>query len=267
MRRLLHIIAALAALVLAGCSAKDVLVTKPVSLDVKIENVTGSKMYFSVSTGKQDAAYTFFIIGDDEPSFDIPEIDAAKAHIQYLQLIYDRQDAAGNFIDFSCYKGSRQLELNLLSSDKEYKLLVFQVHPKTYEVLGDIVSEHFHTNKVAMESMWFDFSFSDDVLIIEPSDPERSYIWSFERVARIDDDYDHDPFYYLYDLIDMYEEYGFIDHRLCVGTDFCYMPDKHLRKDERYVVTAIGYDDGEINSDISFRYFLYSDNGYFIEQN
>ena len=263
----INILAALAALVLAGCTAKDVLVTRPVGLDIRIESVSGSKISFHVSPGKEDAAYTFFIMGEDEPSFDIPEIDAAKAHMQYLQEIYNRKNATGSFIDFSCYKGARKLELSLLSSGKEYKLLVFQVHPKTYEVLGDIISERFRTDKVAMEPLWFDFYFEDDMMVIDPSDPDRHYVWSFERVARIDDDYDHDPFFYLYDLIDMYEDYGFIDHRLCRGKDFCYMPDKRLRKDERYVVAAIGYDNSEINSEISYRYFFYSDNGYFIEQN
>lgn len=255
-RRLTSIFAALSALILAGCTAKDILVTKPVSLGLKIDYVSGSKVTFSVTAEKQDATYIIFTAGEGETAFNTSEPDAAKDHLSYLEALYEKRGAKGTFTDFACFKGSREHELKFLSQDTEYKLFLFQIHPKTRQILGDIHVEHFHTDYVEMKPLDFDFSLRDNTLIIEPSDGDRTYIWGYERVSRILDDYDNDVFAYLYSLIDMYENYGFIDHRICRGDDFWYIGDQHLREGEPYVVAAIGYEDGEINSEISYSYFV-----------
>ena len=259
MIRRLHIVsfAALAALSLAACTAKDVLVTKPVSLGLKIESVSGTKVTFSVSAGKQDAAYIIFTAGENERAFDMPEWDAAKEHISYLESVYEKKGVGGKFTDFACYKGSRTLELNYLSEDTEYKLFLFQIHPKTREILGNVHVERFRTNKVKnMSPLEFNFSYSDNSLKIEPDDGTRTYVWGFEREARIIDDYERNPFYYLYALIDMNEDYGFIEHRVCKGTTYYDMSRERLHEGEPYIVMAIGYEDGEITSEIRYAYFV-----------
>ena len=114
--------------------------------------------------------------------------------------------------------------------------------------------------------MFFTFSFEGDILSIAPSDPDRTYVWGFERVERIEDDYDRDPFFYIYALIDMYEDYGFIGHRLCKGTVEHNMSLERLRDGEPYYVTAIGYENGEINSEVNFATFILRDKDYYLER-
>ena len=264
MRRILYIITA--ALVLAGCNAKEILVTKPVDFGVRIEKVSGSKADFHVSAGNENATYIFFTLPEGHPLFDKPEREAAQEHLAYLKRLYQGQspvaaaeaqeERLGSFTDFACYRGSRTLELRYLSTDTEYKLLLFQIHPKTHEILGDVRAERFHTKAVEMKELGFRFSFSDDILTIVPADPDRTYVWGFERVERIDDDYDGDPFFYIYALIDMYEDYGFIGHRLCKGTLEHNMSLEHIRGGKPYYVTAIGYENGEINSEVNFATFI-----------
>ena len=274
MRRILYIITA--ALALAGCNAKEILVTKPVDLGLRIEKVSGSKADFHVSAGNENATYIFFTLPEGHPLFDKPEREAAQEHIAYLKRLYQGQnpigtaaaqeERLGSFTDFACYKGSRTLELRYLSTDTEYKLLLFQIHPKTHEILGDVRSERFHTKAVEMKELYFSFSFDGDVLTITPSDPDRDYVWGFERVARIEDDYDRDPFFYIYALIDMYEDYGFIEHRFCRGTVEHDMSRERLREGEPYHIIAIGYENGEINSSVNFAIFYLRGEGYVLER-
>ena len=272
MRRFLYIITA--ALTLAGCTAREILVTKPVTMGLKIESVSGTKVTFSVSAGDENATYIFFTTSEEEPLFNKPENEAAKEHIAYLEMLYNSRDEAtavapngykvSDFADFACFRGSRTLELLYLSNDTEYKLLLFQINPMTHEILGRVHSERFHTKAVVKKPFECEFSFNGDILIVAPSDQSMSYVWCFERMSRIDDDYAHDAFSYIYSLIDMYEDYGFIDHRLCRGTVEHDMSTERIREDDIYVVVAIGYEDGEINSDSAEEFFCLRNGEYSI---
>ena len=271
MRRILYILTA--TLVLAGCTAREILVTKPVSIGLRIEKVSGSKVRFAVTPGKEEAAYMFFTISESESAFDKPEREAAKEYIGLMEdnYNYEGKEAAaagekkiGSFVDFACLRGTRTVNLLFLNQGTGYKLLLFQVHPKSHEILGEVQCERFRTKDVEMKDLDFDISFSDDLLTIEPSDQNRTYVWGFERASRIEDDYDHDPFNYLYCLIDMYEEYGFIEHRLYNGTGSYDMSRERLREGEPYVVTAIGYENGEINSRIGLATFILRGGDYYL---
>ena len=264
MRRILYILTA--TLVLAGCTAREILVTKPVSLGLRIEKVSGSKVRFAVTPGKEEAAYMFFTISESESAFDKPEREAAKEYIGLMEdnYNYEGKEAAaagekkiGSFVDFACLRGTRTVNLLFLNQGTGYKLLLFQVHPKSHEILGEVQCERFRTKDVEMKDLDFDISFSDDLLTIEPSDQNRTYVWGFERGSRIEDDYDHEPFNYLYCLIDM-------EHRLYNGTGSYDMSRERLREGEPYVVTAIGYENGEINSRIGLATFILRGGDYYL---
>ena len=265
MRRVFLILAAVcAALLLPGCTAREVLVTKAVSLGLEIENVTGSKVAFSITPGNENASYIFFCVSENHSDFDLPEKEAAQRYLTFLtdspnQNQTERiQPAMENFSDNCCYRGSRRLKITLLSSNTLYKVLLFQVNPKTRAIIGDVVSETFRTKEVPQKQMNFQMGVERNTLIITPSDHDRTYFWSFDRVTRIYDDY-AGIYFFLYSMLDMYEEYGFAEHILSKGTVRYEIPIDQLWEGEDYCVCAIGYEDGEINSEEGSWYFYCRD--------
>ena len=64
-----------------------------------------------------------------------------------------------------------------------------------------------------------DVKIDGDVLTIIPSDPEQEYIWDYESAIYLESDPLIAMYNYLYDLTDMYEQYGFADQMLSKGTE------------------------------------------------
>ena len=261
MRRLLLILtAAFAALLLPGCSSREVLVTKAVDLELKIESVTGTKVIFSIKPDNEDATYIFCCILEDQPQFEQTDKEVAEDYIAYLEAMTEQmprgQEQIGSFSDFGCYRGTRKLKIEHLTSDKTFRLLLFQVNPKTHAVIGKISSEIFHTKAVTMSQMDFYFASKQNTLVITPSDMEHTYFWSFDRSERISDDHGS-PYFFLYSLLDVYEEYGFAEHVLSKGTVQYDFPADQLWEGEEYCACAVGYENGEITSEESVWYFIY----------
>lgn len=268
MRRILLIIAALcAALLPFACTPADIVVKREVDMTLKIEKVGGSKVEFSVRTSNEDAWYTYCLISESDPSFSLSDEEAARGYIRYLEEIRETggkemadfpREPEGRFEDFAFYRGSRKLKVPFLADDTDYRLVLFQVNPRTHELIGKGHSETFHTPDVVLKPMSFDFGTDKNVLIITPSDLDRTYIWGILRYDQMFDDY-AGPFFYLYTLIDMYEDYGFAEPMLSRGVVSIPIDEGSLREGETYCIAAIGYEGGEINSEESFWYFIPDD--------
>lgn len=268
MKRLLPIFAAVCAvLLLPGCNSREVLVTKAVNLGFRIGKVTGTKVYFSTHPDNQDATYIFFCHSEEHPLYNETDSYAARERIRYLEEVtdlieQDEKSIGGSFADYFCYRGSRTLKITRLSSNTQYRILIFQINPKTHAIIGDVISEVFRTKEVPQKPMSFSFAGKANTIVISPSDMERTYFWSFDRISRIVDNYGT-PYSFLYEVLDMYEAYGFADHVLSKGNVHYDVPPNQLWEGEEYCVCAIGYEDGEINSDEGEWYFVYRDGQFF----
>ena len=257
MKQMKTLMAAVAAVVLVSCTAREINVTKAVGMDFKINYVSGTKVSFNVIPGNEDAWYGCLVVASDLPDYNVPEKKAAQNYIDFLEDEYDQLDnPTGSFMNMSCYRGKREIRFTHLSSNTDFKLLVFQVNPKTNEVLGDICSEIIHTKAVEMKDLEFKLEIEGNSLTLTPDDPERTYIWSIDRENRITDNYLM-PYFYLYDLIDMYEKYGFVKTLMTKGQSRYELDPEVLWQDMNYCVAAIAYDGTEITSDIWSAYFIY----------
>ena len=257
--RLRALLSAIAAIVLSACTAKDIIVTNPVSFEVKITKVTGSKVIFQVNPSNKDACYTCTTVSESQDDYDRPELEVAKDYISYLGENYDDvKERIGSFSDFACYRGSRQMKITYISRGTKCKLLVFQVNPVTREVLGEVYTEYFRTADVNMQPLSFTFAIDNNTLVITPSDPERTYFWSYDRQRRIEEARGN-SYFYLYEIIDMYETYGFTEHMISKGEVTYDIDPESLWADERYLVAAIGYSEGEIDSDVDEAFFACTD--------
>ena len=262
----------MAAFLLWGCTAREIVVSRPADLELKIEEVTGTKVVFSVTSSNENACYTYFTMSGEHPDFSLSERDAAEEFLRYLEETWEggreKEDESfsqpeGRFSDFALFRGSRTLKQAFLSSGTDFKLLLFQVNPKTHEIIGEIHSEQFRTRDVTMTPLEFSFYVENRTLFIVPSDPERTYFWATDREARILDNYDS-AYEYLYSLIDMYENYGFVERMLSKGTVKVEFDRDQLWEGATYWATAIGYADGEINSTEGIGLFV-SRAGYLME--
>ena len=276
MKRFIPILAAsLAAFLLWGCTPREVVVSRPVKLDLKIEKVTGTKVVFSVTSSNENACYAHFTLSEGHPAFDRPEKEVAR---EYLDVVADMWEGGQKentdfyepeegvkmrFSDFALFRGSRKLKQIFLSSNTDFKLILVQVNPRTHQIIGEPLSERFHTKAVPMKPLEFNFTVEDHTLRSTPSDPEQTYFWAVDRLERIEDNYS-DAYTYMYSLIDMYEDYGFVERILSKGTVTVDFDRDQLWDDYPYVASAFGYSDGEICSAESDWFFVSSD-GYLRE--
>ena len=262
-------------LLLAGCTGKVIMVTSPANLSFKIDQVKAQKVRFTVSIDNADAYYGYFIANlemEEENFSQMSDKQLADLWLEIEKLNYESRTSFepynSTLVDVSCYRGSRTLKDTYLSRDNSYRLIVFQVNPKDFTIIGDIKGETFHTPAVEMKDVDFTFQVDGSELIIIPSDSECTYYWDFESEDRIFDDY-LSPYSYLFYVVDMYEDYGFMGNVLSKGPVRHDMAREHLNDDTYYNVVAAAYDaeQGEICSEYRIFEFVYKDgtlhsNGY-----
>lgn len=247
-------------LLLAGCTAKEILITEPVNLNFKLDEVKGSKVIFSMEPASQDACYTYALCHSSIPEYNLPDRQLAQyfldVKIESYETISKNKGTKASFVDMSCYRGTRTLRITGVTPDQDYKLLVFQVNPKTLEILGDILCTPIHTLPVEMTNLSFTFQTEGEVMTITPSDPDCLYYWDYDPAERIYDDY-NGPEGFFYHLIDMFDEYGFMDEVYSRGAEKYDFSEDKLRVGKEYIIVAGACKDGEMTSKVQIMSFVY----------
>lgn len=251
-----------ALLLLGGCTAKEVLITEPVSLDLKIEQVKGSKIVFTVTPGNPDACYAVSVLPANLAEYDMPDREMA---LYLLSIGADtfrnrKQGGAyeGSFADMWCFRGTRTHRATHLDSDTDHRLLVFQVNPSTQTLIGNVIGLTVRTKPVQMRELSFSYKLNGSMLTITPSDPELHYYWDYDRESRVYGNYNW-PYGYFYSLVDMYDQYGFVDKVYSQGPEDYDFSGDWLKDGETYLLTAGACEDGEITSRVSALTLLYKD--------
>lgn len=251
-----------ALLLLGGCTAKEVLITEPVSLDLKIEQVKGSKIVFTVTPGNPDACYAVSVLPANLAEYDMPDREMALYLLSIgADTFRNRKKGGayeGSFADMWCFRGSRTHRATHLDSDTDHRLLVFQVNPSTQTLIGDVIGLTVRTKPVQMRELSFSYKLNGSMLTITPSDPELHYYWDYDRESRVYDNYNW-PYGYFYSLVDMYDQYGFVDKVYSQGPEDYDFSGDWLKDGETYLLTAGACEDGEITSRVSALTLLYKD--------
>lgn len=251
-----------ALLLLGGCTAKEVLITEPVSLDLKIEQVKGSKIVFTVTPGNPDACYAVSVLPANLAEYDMPDREMALYLLSIgADTFRNRKKGGayeGSFADMWCFRGTRTHRATRLDSDTDHRLLVFQVNPSTQTLIGDVIGLTVRTKPVQMRELSFSYKLNGHVLTITPSDPELPYYWDYDRESRVYDNYNW-PYGYFYSLVDMYDQYGFVDKVYSQGPEDYDFSGDWLKDGETYLLTAGACEDGEITSRVSALTLLYKD--------
>lgn len=252
MKRLFNLII-LSLVLLASCNKEEI---RPTEIKVQVESVTGSRARFTVATANQHAYYSYVIVKQDDPNFNSPATVICNNRIQEMVSELPNFET-GSFTDIFCYRGSRQFNVRLLEDDKDFKFIVFQINPKKYELIGEPVVCDFHTMPVPNRNLNFEILFDGDILRITPSDENLTYVWDYEESEMINDIYGSAP-YYLYRMVEMYLEYGFLDMFYKQDQSIWYFDmEDNMEDNTEYTIAISGCEEGEFTTPVTVVRFRY----------
>lgn len=241
--------------ILAACSKDE---TLPTVIKVQLESVSGSRARFTVAPGNPHAYYSYVLVSQDASSFGYSATDICNEEIVHMEENYP-YFTTGSFTDVYCYRGSRQLSVTTLAGDKDFRFIVFQINPDSHKLIGDPVDINFHTRPIPQRDLHFDFSFTRHSITIIPSNDTTPYIWEYEESDLIDKLY-YNATNYLYNIVGMYMEYGFLESNYSLGTDeWDFAVEDNLMKDStEYTLVISGCEEGEFTTPPTIVKFLYT---------
>lgn len=263
MKKVLHILPLF--LLLLSCGKPEKLPTDVSSFTLQVAKVTGTKVWFDITTDNPNAYYSFGLVDSSADGYNLPANEMAQLQLQLMDVIYDAfsplGENVGSFSDVFLYKGNRELKETELKADTEYKLFLMQVDPDTRRLIGNAMAATFRTKAIEMVDLDFEVVFHPDAVEIIPSNDQLTYYWDYEETEIIKDKY-YLPEYFFYNLVDVYEEYDFIDNMLDIGpAEWVFSrDDKAIEEGERYTLVIAGYGKGEINSGYTIVDFIYHKN-------
>ncbi|MBQ7269376.1 MAG: hypothetical protein IJS62_05935 [Bacteroidales bacterium] len=255
---------ALCLLVAGACTRKEIIVSSPCNFDVSIEEVRGTKVWVKVKPDNPDATYAIGVISAYDPSFENPDDVLADEQLAYMKEAVRLQTVdSDHFADRFCFRGERTLKYMNLVKDTPHKLLLIQIDPREQRIVGKPAVVSFRTRDIVMdEDLSFDVSFDGGKMTITPSDPEKPYLWEYENTELIAREY-LTPENFAYQLVDLYEDYHFMDNLVYRGTvewDF-YAADQAMLDEEDITLMIAGYAGGEMNTPLTTVRFICRRNG------
>ena len=258
MKRIYYII--LLAVLAASCTPKS---SRETTFTITVHDIHATKSRVKIESSNPDAYYSYGHIREDmEPYFSMSDMENARFQIDFCKEMMEygseEIDKSLSYVDKFCFRGTQEFRQLFLNPDQKNKVVVFQVDPKTLDVVGTPVSTMFQTKPLKMSDITFSITFGPDKVTIVPSNNDE-YYWDYENTETILAEY-VDAIIYLQNLIFMYEDYGFMnsgvtDH----GTvEWVFSEEDSTMVDgERCTLAICGYADGEINTDITTIEFIY----------
>lgn len=231
---------------------------------VELTSVGGSRARITVAAMNKQAYYSYAFVSRQESLFNASAEDIVREEIASMEdgyKYFEKIGIQGSFLDVYCYQGSRQFPISSLSPDMDYKFIVFQIHPKTHALIGQPVVTPFHTRPIPVRDLTFDVQMVGNTIQVTPSDHTLTYFWDYEDNDVIEDDY-YFPQDYLYKLVEMYDEYGFMDSMLSRGPDqWDFAEDKWISPGEECTLVIAGCEDAEFTTWPMFLVFRYNGPG------
>ena len=252
-------------LLLTACGHRELLPTDLSSFEIRIDNVAGTKVWFTITPDNPNAYYAFGEVGEGDEEYDMSPTQVAENQLWWMDEIYKEfapyVTNLGSYADIFLYQGTRQHKEMYLTQDHNYKLFVMLVDPDSHQLIGNPVSVPFHTKAIVGSDLTFDVKFYTDAVEIIPSDNSQAYYWDYENTDVIAYEYSS-PEYYYYQLTDMYEEYDFMNNLVDHGPSqwVFSVEDKSMNEGETCTLVVAGYAGGEITTELLIIDFIYHKN-------
>ena len=250
----------LLAMVLAGCNQAYL---NPSEISITIDTIRASQVQITFKPDIEDAYYLLGMITKS----DLKEMtieNMVQGALDFMSRSYDQMLEAGNmyasFEETYLYQGKLKKGFYYLESNTEYVIFAVQVNPVDRKIMGDIVSKECKTPYLEGSDMTFSIWTDNDTITISPSNNEDTYYFNYISLDEIEENYEGDATSYLYETINMLEEYGFMEYCMLNGYQKIILSeDKSMRNGEDYVFFLMGYN-GEITTTIETAMFTYFDN-------
>jgi len=145
----------------------------------------------------------------------------------------------------------------LLEPETDYYLYAF-AYDKNLNAIGTLHKVKFRTPKEVHSENTFTVVLNGDYITVTPSNDDQ-YLFDFATEKELKELYYGMPEYYFSQMIDVYEQYGFMDSMVSQGEDTDYLFDYYTTIDdgEKIYVMVAGYDHG-LTTDVSIHEFTYS---------
>lgn len=251
---------------MTGC-AKEQYLQQECGLDVKINHVRSGQMSFTVTPDNEKACYCFTVLNAKDNGFEISDEDFVASRLGEMIRQYEEYQSSdssvGSFADIFCFRGTRTLTVSDLVNGIQYRLFVFQVDPRNRTALGPLYKFDFSSAPPAANGLTFRIVCWGTGIYIVPSDEKSPWFWEYEMSRRIEELYGT-PYKFYHDMIDMFEQFGFMENVVRTGTLFWdFSTDGPvMNESEEYTLVLSGYNNGEITTGIlTSRFHYYGENG------
>lgn len=156
-----------------------------------------------------------------------------------------------SFAEIFCYTTPQNITFSDLIPATEYIFYAAQINPETYDVIGDIQSIRTITPDISYSYNYFNIFFSGDTINIIPGNDDP-YWWDYTQVAELDSAYFGNTREYVYSVIELYENYGFIEYDVTTGPQQWVISrdDPSFLAEQPYCLVIAGYN-GEISTPIT----------------
>ncbi len=237
----------LASLVLLLVSCGKDITTEESEFRVELTYVGASRARITVAAMNMKAYYSYILMSPQEAYFSASAKEAIDAEIPFLENAVTYFENT-NFLDAFCYRGSRQFTFSGIGDDTDYRFILFQINPKTHEIIGDPIEVFYHTRPLPRRDLTFSVEIEDSALRITPSDNALTYLWDYELSETIADNYFF-PQSYLYDLAAMYYEYGFLESNLSQGFEYWdFDLNDSMTAEQEYTLVIAGCEEAEFTT-------------------
>ena len=244
---------------LGACCTKHV---QPSAFEITVTGLNATKAKIIIEPTNPDAYYCFGLVSRDmDEYFNMSDGELAVFQRDFCVEMwgYTQEDGtASSFADNFCYRGRLEYDYQYLDPDMDHKLVVYQIDPDSKQIIGAPCSKTFRTKTLVKTDITFTFAFETDKMTITPSN-DAPYYWDYIITEEMLEEYP-DAGHYYRELVFMYESYGFMEFATDTGVvEWVFSRDdiEPMEEGKKYTLVASGYNDGEINSDLTVIEFIY----------
>lgn len=245
-------------------SCQDRMTVRESEFRIEVTSVSGTVIRITVAAMNPKAYYSCAVLGSNEALYDAAPEDIINEDLKQMEESYQyfaELGDSGSFTDVYCFRGSRQFSLVDRAPDSDIKFILYQVHPQKHTLIGEPLVEVIHTKPVPQREITFEVIITGEKIEVTPSDPSLPYIWDYDR-----NDYIKETFFthknYLQNLVNMFDEYGFIENAISMGPEeWLFTDDSHLKTSQEYGLAIAGCENGGFTTPVMYTVFRYNGPG------
>ena len=256
----------LLAVLCCACS-KDL--AHPSTFQIEVGTITPTRAILHIEPADKDIWYAFTFATEGDIFYPYPDETLADGSLERFRMIFDSMQEfnhvdVADFNDVFCFKGDVDYKVNRLEDGKRHRVLVFQVHPDTHTRVGDVYKIELETPAIQRSDLSFDVAFQGTTVNITPTREGEPFFWDYESTDKINANYSYSSEYFMYSLLEMYWEYGFLDSMVYDKSETWNFAtqDRDMIEGRQYTLGVVGVDkNGEFTTKLTTVDFIYRKNG------